>query len=521
VRASATSQAASVANHQVSQNKADANKADAKADESSPFALLLEVAAPKEAAKPSRKDADSGDKPADDKPVANQDDKAATAQVPVKPPAKTDKSDKSGKSDKSKNEAAAKSSGDATNDPTVDSQIAAADPQLPGPQVLPPAPPAPPIVATPTNGKSDDIPVGPTTAAAAPPAANSDLPIDAAASAATAPQAPMTQSDDSQAEESEPATSALTAQLDVKPSAPGKDNAKPVAAKAIAKPVADTSAANKPGTEAAESNPVTSDITKVTISDGDAAKSGLGKGGLAKEDFSKDDVVKTDAGEAAKGHVARSDVTATNADKVDASKTAELQANLSTLEADNIANAPKTAPQPVQSADTLLVNDRIAAPHAPLPSQANTQATTQHVQVSAHPNVPALAVEIAAKSQSGAKQFDIRLDPPELGRVEVRLSIDATGKASAHLSADRPETLTLLQKDAPVLTRALREAGLDVSQDGLNFSLRQQADGGNANNGGRRGSSRAFSLTATAAIDATATTASYRGRSDGRLDIRV
>ena len=63
------------------------------------------------------------------------------------------------------------------------------------------------------------------------------------------------------------------------------------------------------------------------------------------------------------------------------------------------------------------------------------------------------------RSQSGAKQFDIRLDPPELGRVEVRLSIDATGKASAHLSADQPQTLDLLQKDAPALTRALRDAG--------------------------------------------------------------
>ena len=142
------------------------------------------------------------------------------------------------------------------------------------------------------------------------------------------------------------------------------------------------------------------------------------------------------------------------------------------------------------------------------------------VSPQAAPNLPALAVEIAAKSQSGAKQFDIRLDPPELGRVEVRLSIDATGKASAHLSADQPQTLSLLQKDAPILTRALREAGLDVSQDGLNFSLRQQGDGqnANANTNGRRGTSRAFSLTATAGIDATAT--AYRGRTDGRLDIR-
>ena len=68
--------------------------------------------------------------------------------------------------------------------------------------------------------------------------------------------------------------------------------------------------------------------------------------------------------------------------------------------------------------------------------------------------------------------------------MEVRLSIDATGKASAHLSADQPQTLNLLQKDAPALTRALREAGLDVSQDGLNFSLRQQSD--NSQSGSHR-----------------------------------
>jgi flagellar hook-length control protein FliK len=145
------------------------------------------------------------------------------------------------------------------------------------------------------------------------------------------------------------------------------------------------------------------------------------------------------------------------------------------------------------------------------------------VTAEAAPNLPALAVEIAAKSQSGAKQFDIRLDPPELGRVEVRLSIDSTGKASAHLSADQPQTLTLLQKDAPILARALREAGLDVSQDGLNFSLRQQSSGQNNNDGsnGRFGNARSFPLAATASIDPTAAAIAYRGVVDGRLDIRV
>jgi len=183
------------------------------------------------------------------------------------------------------------------------------------------------------------------------------------------------------------------------------------------------------------------------------------------------------------------------------------------------AAAPKVA---ANIANTII-------PPAGQPGLPQTQGPdfTQHIQVTAQPhdtapNLPALAVEIAAKSQSGAKQFDIRLDPPELGRVEVRLSIDATGKASAHLSADQPQTLSLLQKDASVLTRALRDAGLDVSQNGLNFSLRQQSgqDSGAGANAGRR-AGRGLSLTATISIEATAAGAAYSGPADGRLDIRV
>jgi hypothetical protein len=81
--------------------------------------------------------------------------------------------------------------------------------------------------------------------------------------------------------------------------------------------------------------------------------------------------------------------------------------------------------------------------------------------------------------------------------------------------------LSLLQKDAPVLARALRDAGLDVSQNGLNFSLRQQGENfnGNAGNNGRR--PRSFALSASVAIDATAGSAAYRGPANGRLDIRV
>jgi flagellar hook-length control protein FliK len=203
------------------------------------------------------------------------------------------------------------------------------------------------------------------------------------------------------------------------------------------------------------------------------------------------------------------------------------------------ADSASAQPDPVRQADVprpaapaldtaLKAADNAIAPAAASAPQATSGAITQHIQVTAQPretvpNMPALAVEIAGKSQSGAKQFDIRLDPPELGRVEVRLAIDATGKASAHLSADQPQTLSLLQKDAHILTRALRDAGLDVSQDGLNFSLRQQQDNGagaqSNQSGGRSG--RGFALTATTSLEATASSAAWSGPADGHLDIKV
>jgi len=84
-----------------------------------------------------------------------------------------------------------------------------------------------------------------------------------------------------------------------------------------------------------------------------------------------------------------------------------------------------------------------------------------------------LAVEIVARAQDGGKRFDIRLDPPELGRVDVRLSVEDNGKVTSHLVVERAETLDLLRRDQPQLERALQQAGLN-SDGGLQFSLRDQ-----------------------------------------------
>lgn len=203
-----------------------------------------------------------------------------------------------------------------------------------------------------------------------------------------------------------------------------------------------------------------------------------------------------------------------------------------TRAADAAAQPPAPAAAPANAGSQPGIMPVAAAPPsahtaapqtlAPMPQPALLM--PQYTPNMPTPNMNGLAVDIAAKSLGGTKQFDIRLDPPELGRVEVRLSIDATGKAQAHLTADQPQTLDLLQKDASTLTRALRDAGLNVNQDGLNFSLRsQQQQAGNERqhrpSGGRAVRS---SFAAPASLQPVAAAAASSGRGGrGLLDIKV
>jgi hypothetical protein len=104
------------------------------------------------------------------------------------------------------------------------------------------------------------------------------------------------------------------------------------------------------------------------------------------------------------------------------------------------------------------------------------------------PAVPlaGLAVAIAGRAQAGSSQFDIRLDPPELGRIDVRLDVDGSGQVRTHVTVDRPDTLQLLQSQQPQLERALEQAGLKTADNGLQFTLRDQSFAGqNSGTGGQ------------------------------------
>ena len=113
-------------------------------------------------------------------------------------------------------------------------------------------------------------------------------------------------------------------------------------------------------------------------------------------------------------------------------------------------------------------------------ASAPTAAAATTASAASVPAVPVegLAVEIAARAQAGRNRFEIRLDPPELGRIDVRLDVDRSGHVTSRLIVERAETLDLLRRDAGELERALQQAGLKTSDNGLQFTLRDQAFAG-------------------------------------------
>ncbi|MDF1791362.1 MAG: flagellar hook-length control protein FliK [Thalassobaculaceae bacterium] len=107
-------------------------------------------------------------------------------------------------------------------------------------------------------------------------------------------------------------------------------------------------------------------------------------------------------------------------------------------------------------------------------SPANRAAATAHGRPGAALGTPAdqVAVKLSSTAKEGGGKVTIRLSPEELGKVDIKMEISKDGLVRAVVSADRPETLELLQKDAKGLERALQNAGLQTDGESLEFDLR-------------------------------------------------
>ena len=140
----------------------------------------------------------------------------------------------------------------------------------------------------------------------------------------------------------------------------------------------------------------------------------------------------------------------------------------------NAANDSFKTPDLTAPALTMTATGEIARP-AGLPGMGPSLTNPST------PPVPLgnIAVHIAAQAKAGNQRFTIRLDPPELGRIDIRLEIGRDGQALTHLAVEKPETLDLLRQDSRSLERALNSAGLDSRDGALSFSLREEKQDAN------------------------------------------
>lgn len=179
---------------------------------------------------------------------------------------------------------------------------------------------------------------------------------------------------------------------------------------------------------------------------------------------------------------------------------APIQASADKRESDNQDDAQDRKPEsPRSPVATAAIEKQPEPQNNGLPPQASARAEivaaprvvqagyqTSQQQL----NLPQLAFEMVRQVSEGNSRFQIRLDPPELGRIDVRLDIDKAGQVNARLVVEKSETLDLMQRDQRALERALQQAGLDGTKTNLEFSLKQNPfstgqqgqDGGNGRN---------------------------------------
>ena len=138
--------------------------------------------------------------------------------------------------------------------------------------------------------------------------------------------------------------------------------------------------------------------------------------------------------------------------------------------------APTPAPLPTSPAPTLAPE---AAPlqHRPVAVRERSADVRNALRFDTATRAAAvqnMGVALTRFAGQGLSRFQIRLDPAELGRVEVKLDIAANGKTTAHITVERPETLDMMRNDSRSLERALQDAGLKTDQNSMNFSLKDQ-----------------------------------------------
>ena len=157
-----------------------------------------------------------------------------------------------------------------------------------------------------------------------------------------------------------------------------------------------------------------------------------------------------------------------------ATQSPALHASTHTLESlqppPNLLGNAANTPSPATDNVSIPPPSNISAAESSADMPVKLAAVTREGQTA---EMQTLALHIAARWAKGESRFTIRLDPPELGRIDVNLNVNSHGHAQAVLAVEKPQTLELLLRDAPTLERALKDAGLELGSN-LSFSLKEE-----------------------------------------------
>jgi hypothetical protein len=183
--------------------------------------------------------------------------------------------------------------------------------------------------------------------------------------------------------------------------------------------------------------------------------------------------------------------------------------------------AVPAAPAPTAAPDGVRADG--AAPLPPAPGGAGSPSPNPAAAALTAPRAPVaverIPFEITSAARERTREIEIRLDPPDLGRVEVTIDVDGLGKVTTRLVVERSETLDQLRRDAPGLERMLNDAGLKTDSGSLQFSLREHGGERRHGEGGRR-SKRGVALIETGDVNAWRPPERSLARPSG-LDVRI
>lgn len=157
--------------------------------------------------------------------------------------------------------------------------------------------------------------------------------------------------------------------------------------------------------------------------------------------------------------------------------------------------AAATTAQATDPANAANANPPPAAPMT-LATASNGPALSPELPLATplllpHTVAEQVALNLRQAAKDGSDHIQIQLQPADLGTIDVKLNVSHEGRVMVVVSADRSDTLNLLQQDASNLAQALRDAGLQADNSSLSFNLRggyqfnqQQAMSGGASYAG-------------------------------------